>query len=64
MNMSDLGPLVSVSVPPATMAWQAGEPEGSKGNGTPGRYKSVTGEVSHRLTPGRPGLYGLVTPTD
>src|SRR6478672_5544106 len=46
MNRSDLGPLVSVSVPPVTLAAQAGDPEGSKGNGTPGRCKSVTVAVS------------------
>src|SRR5579862_2207718 len=47
MNRSDLGPLVSVSVPPATLARQAGDPDGSNGNGTPGRRKSVTVAVSH-----------------
>src|ERR1700739_117721 len=47
MNRSDLGPLVRVSGPPATLAWHAGDPEDSKGNGTPGRRKSVTVAVSH-----------------
>ena len=28
-----------------------GFPDGSRGKGRPGRYKSVTGEVSHRLAP-------------
>ncbi len=51
MNRSDLGPPASVSVPPSTVAWQAGVPEGSKGNGTPGRSKSVTVAVSHELGP-------------
>ena len=46
MNRSDLGPPVNVSVPPVTLAAQAGDPEGAKGNGTPGRCKSVTVEVS------------------
>ena len=61
MNMSDFGPLVSTSVPPATTASQAGVPEGSRGKGRPGRYKSVTGAVSHRL--GRKAGYadGLVS---
>jgi hypothetical protein len=47
MNRSDLAPQVRVSVSPDRLAPQAGDPDDPKGNGTLGRRKSVTVEVSH-----------------